>query len=123
MDLTYATQGGEGLQIIDHLLAGGEMVAAQLPTASMWSPERKLAASVLVNALIEVRDHATSEPSRQRKADALRWIYSDNRTWPFSFLRLCEQFSLNPGWVRRIVRGWQEAMPRKKLATRFRHAA
>ncbi len=123
MDLTYTTQRGEGLEIIEHLLAGGEMVAAQLPTASMWSPERKLAASVLVGALIDVRDHAPSEQSRQRMADALRWIYSDNRTWPFSFLRLCEQFSLNPGWVRRIVRGWGEAVPRKKPTSRFRHAA
>ena len=124
MDLTYATREGDGLGIIEHLLAGGEMVAAQLPTASPWSPEHKLAASVLATALTEARGHAGSVPARQRAAEALRWIYADDRTWPFSFLCLCEHFNLNPGWVRRVVRGWQETDPRKKhTSPRFRHAA
>ena len=46
-----------GLAVIDHLMAGGEMVPAQLPSATNWSAEKKLAAAVLASALVEVRDH------------------------------------------------------------------
>ena len=124
MDFTYGPQAGDGMRIIEHLLAGGEIVAAQLPAASNWSPERKLAASVLAEALIEVRDHASIAQHRRRVSDALRWIYTDDRTWPYSFLRLCDEFGLTPGWVRRVVRRWERGdAHRRPSSARYRHAA
>jgi hypothetical protein len=124
MDFTHTRQGGDDLQIVEHLLAGGEIVAAQLPTASNWSPERKLAATVLADALAEVRDHSGIAQHRRQVADALRWIYSNNRTWPYSFLRLCDEFGLTAGWVRQVVRRWERAAsPKRPTTPRYRHAA
>jgi hypothetical protein len=39
MAVTGFESEGRDIGIIGHLLAGGEMVAAQLPSYSNWSPE------------------------------------------------------------------------------------
>ena len=100
--------GGDGLKVIEHFLAGGELLSSQLPSASSWSPEKKLAAAIF-SAGLAARDR--------------RWIYSDNAHWPFSFLRLCELFNLEPSWVRQVVRSWENGSVRKGTRKRFRHAA
>ncbi len=58
-----------GLSVIDSLMAGGELLPAQLPVASHWSPEKRLAAAVLASALVEIRDHhgSSGAPPPQRR--------------------------------------------------------
>jgi hypothetical protein len=114
-----------GLSVLDDLMAGGEMLPAQLPTASHWSPEKKLAAAVLASALVEVRDHHGSPGHRRRVAEALEWIAVNDGSWPFSFVRLCELFGLEVEWVRGVVAGWV-AVPveaRKPIGFLYRQAA
>lgn len=96
---------GEEPAILQHLMSGGEILASQLPASSSWSPEKKLAGAVLSSALIEVRER--SAVSRREVARTLAWINSNDTEWPFSFIRLCHLFGLEPAWVRRVVRGWQ----------------
>ena len=109
---TSATDGPRGpvhtpgLAVIDHLMAGGELLPAQLPSATNWSPEKRLAAAVLASALVEVRDHHGNRPHRRRVAEALEWVRSDDTVWPFSFLRLCALFELDSDWVRAAVQRW-----------------
>src|SRR4051812_44383055 len=81
-----------GLAVIDDLMAGGELLPAQLPKATQWTPEKKLAAAVLASALVEVRDHYGSPTHRRLVAEALEWIALDDADWPFSCVRLCELF-------------------------------
>ncbi len=113
------------LGVIGHLLAGGEMMPAQMPSASNWTPEKKLAAAVLAQALVEVRDRHDERTYRQRVAEDLAWIFSDDAEWPYSFIPLCHLFGLEPDYVRGVVRAWTSVptsgVPRQCSA--HRHAA
>jgi hypothetical protein len=111
--------------ILEHLMAQGEMVPAQLAAPSNWTPERRLAAAVFASALVEVRDHVGERKYRRKIAEDLEWIESEERDWPFSFLRICDLFSLEPCWVRSVVRFWTSEpniFSRRTFST-FRQAA
>ena len=115
---------GRDMEIIGHLLAGGEMVPAQLPSYSNWSPEKQLAAAVLAAALVEVRDRHADVHYRRRVTDDLTWIESNDTEWPYSFVPLCELFGLEPEYVRDVVKRWMAAPPTdvRRIST-HRHAA
>jgi len=106
LECPRGSDGAPELAVIDHLMAGGELLPAQLPSATNWSPQKKLAAAVLASALIEIRDHHGSASHRRRVAEALDWVRSDDGEWPFSFLRLCGLFGLEAEWVRASVQHW-----------------
>ena len=114
-----------GLTVIDDLMAGGELLPAQLPAATHWTPEKKLAAAVLASALVEIRDHHGSPGHRRRVAEALEWVALDDGEWPMSFVRLCALFDLEPEWVRGVVATWVAVPPaeRKPIAYLYRQAA
>lgn len=103
------TVGGirnQDLDVLGHLMAGGQLLAAQQPSASDWSPEKKLAGAVLASALVEIRDHHGNPAYRRRIAEDLEWILSEDEQWPYSFRRLCALFDLDRVWVREIVQQW-----------------
>ncbi len=109
-DLANRRNGDEdSLSVIQHLMAAGQMVAAQLPAASTWTPEKRLAAAVLSSALVEVRDQAGAPRRRQEVAETLEWIMCDDTEWPYSFLWLCQLFDLDSEWVRDIVGQWLQS--------------
>ncbi len=103
------TWADEGLATVEHWMACGQLLAAQLPSASTWSPEKRLAAAVLSSALIEIRDHGANPRRRRQVAKTLAWIAADDSAWPYSFVRLCRVFGLQPDWVREIVSSWEGA--------------
>lgn len=113
------------LAMLEHLMACGEMVAAQAPSPTHWTPEKRLAAAILAGALVEVRDHAGERKYRRRVTQDLEWITSEEREWPFSFLRLCELFGLEAEWVRAIVQSWvdEPSAPSRRTFSAFRQAA
>ncbi len=113
------------LHVIEHLMAGGQMLSAQVSTASNWTPEKKLGGAVLASALVEIRDHHGDPHYRRRTAEDLEWIHADDAEWPFSFVRLCALFELDTDWVREVVARWV-ATPlaeRTRPGTPYRHAA
>ena len=114
-----------GLAVIDNLMAGGELLPAQLPSASNWTPEKRLAAAVLASALIEIRDHHGSAPHRRHVAETLRWIRAEEDGWPFGFVRLCALFDLDVDWVREEVARWINTPrgERKSIPFLYRWAA
>lgn len=113
------------LGLIEHWLAGGEMLPAQVAQPSVWTPEKRLAASVLRDALLSVRNATEEQARRHAVNEDLRWIYSDSTAWPYAFVPLCHAFGIDAEWVRRVVRGWQRQprAERGRYAPRFRHAA
>jgi hypothetical protein len=118
---------GGDLRVIDHMLARGEMVAAQLPSYSCWTPEKKLAAAAFTAALLNIRDHSRSSNRKRRRQalDDLAWVESNDTEWPYSFLRMCEIFDVDPGWVRERVQYWVRhpgAHDGRRFST-HRHAA
>lgn len=113
------------LAMLDHLMACGEMVAAQTPSPTNWTPEKRLAAAILASALTGVRDHAGERKYRRKLAEDLDWIRSDESEWPFSFLRLCDIFGLDAGWVRGVVQSWvaDPGVHSRRTFSTFRQAA
>jgi hypothetical protein len=66
------------------------------------SPERELALSVLWQAAIDLQK---GRDTRQRKRlrlhrEAYKWVASNDRTWPFSFLNLCDVLNLSADCLR-----------------------
>jgi hypothetical protein len=125
MHATARSRHESEFSILEHLMARGEIVPAQLPAPSNWTPEKRLAAAVFASALVEIRDHAGERRYRRRIADDMEWVTSEDSEWPFSFLRLCDLFHLEADWVRSVVRYWREepnAYSRRTFST-FRQAA
>jgi hypothetical protein len=65
--------------------------------------ERRLMLAVLEDAVEMYRKHCGPRPGRNRQLflDAESWIDSDDRTWVFSFLNLCDVLELDAGYLRR----------------------
>src|SRR6266852_1248989 len=64
--------------------------------------QRELAAGVLKQAAHDLRRFhgATSAIERELYLDAYRWVISDDWSWPFSFLNVCQLLNLAPDVVR-----------------------
>src|SRR2546421_11899355 len=66
---------------------------------------KDLAAGILKQAELDLRrfHDATSEIEREFYLDAHRWVISDDCSWPFSFLNVCQTLNLAPETVREEV--------------------
>jgi len=64
--------------------------------------QQDLAAGVLKQAKQDLRRfrNATSTVERELYLDAYRWFTSDDSSWPFSFLNVCELLHLAPEALR-----------------------
>jgi hypothetical protein len=69
--------------------------------------QKDLAAEILKQAAVDLRRFhgATSAVEREFYLDAHRWVTSDDCSWPFSFLNVCQTLKLAPGTVREEVLG------------------
>ena len=67
-----------------------------------WTNQKDLAAGVLKQAAQDLRRFhgATSAIERELYLDAYRWVISDDWSWPFSFLNVCQLLNLAPDVVR-----------------------
>ena len=63
---------------------------------------KDLAAGILKQAGLDLRrfQGATSGVEREFYLDALRWVTSDDCSWPFSFLNVCQLLNLAPESLR-----------------------
>jgi hypothetical protein len=68
---------------------------------------KDLAAEILKQAGLDLRrfHDATSAVEREFYLDAYRWVTSDDCSWPFSFLNVCQVLNLEPEAVRGDVLG------------------
>ncbi len=64
--------------------------------------QKDLAAGVLKQAAQDLRrfNSATSAVERELYLDAYSWLISDDSSWPFSFLNVCQLLNLTPDMVR-----------------------
>ena len=67
-----------------------------------WTNQKDLAAGVLKQAAQDLRRFhgATSAIERELYLDAYSWLTSDDCSWPFSFLNVCQLLNLTPDIVR-----------------------
>ena len=63
---------------------------------------RDLADGILKQAALDLRrfHSANSAVEREFYLDAYRWVTSDDCSWPFSFLNVCQSLDLAPETVR-----------------------
>ena len=75
--------------------------------SSKVCPERKLAVAVLSQAANDLQKfrNARHEASSSLYADARKWITSNDRLWPFSFLNLCDALHLAADVIRAELLG------------------
>ena len=68
---------------------------------------KDLAAGILKQAAVDLRRFhgASSAVEREFFLDAHRWVTSDDCSWPFSFLNVCQLLNLVPEAVREDVLG------------------
>ena len=73
--------------------------------------QRELADGVLKQVQRDLQRFHSAPSAIERKLylDAYRWVMSDDSTWPFSFLTVCESLNLVPENVRQDLIGqlWQ----------------
>ena len=69
--------------------------------------QKELAAGILKQAALDLRRFhgATSAVEREFYFDAYRWVMSDDCSWPFSFVNVCQVLNLAPETVREEVIG------------------
>jgi hypothetical protein len=97
--------------IVEDLLTAGAVIPEQHPRSLPWTPEKELAAAVLTDALVEIRDHCGNPSHKNQVAEDLQWVYSNDGDWAFSFVELCLMLDLDPAYVRGTVWHWlQDAL-------------
>jgi len=66
---------------------------------------KDLADGILKQAALDLRRFhaATSEVEREFYLDAYRWTVSDDCSWPFSFLNVCQALNLEPATSREEI--------------------
>jgi hypothetical protein len=71
------------------------------------SPERALALAVLWEAVLDLDKYRFAKRRRQQRLywEAYDWVTSDSRSWPFSFVNLCDAIGLSVGPVRKQLLG------------------
>src|SRR6266536_265086 len=67
--------------------------------------QKELADGILEQATLDLRrfHDATRGLEREFYLDAYRWVMSDDCSWPFSFLNVCQTLNLAPETVREEV--------------------
>jgi len=65
-------------------------------------PETRLALAVLEDAVMTLRAVVGVHTPRARKlaAEARAWLVSDDTTYPFAFVSVCEHLGLDAAWLR-----------------------
>ncbi|MEO7434632.1 MAG: hypothetical protein ABI080_04030 [Candidatus Binatia bacterium] len=82
-------------------------------------PERRLFCAILVDAIVRFR-HLAAAPRHVRREliEAERWIRSDDRQWPCSFVNVCEALDIAYEPLRRAVLQWRTKQDGRSRVTR-----
>src|SRR5262249_26237241 len=104
------------------LLAPAAVLPVQFygrPASDVARGEVALMRAVLLDALKCVHSQAgTPSPDEQRLApEAQQWLFTDDARWPFSFVNICTVLGLDPEYLRRGLRCWQQT-PRTRPTAR-----
>ena len=112
-------------EVVDEMLGSEITLPVQFQRlfheSSATTPERMLAIAVLSQAAEDLQTFGCARRRRQQRLymDAYNWVASADRTWPYSFLNLCDQLRLCPDSVRLELLG----DTRLRGGKRFREAA
>ena len=81
----------------------------RLQRSAAWTGEQRLMAAILEDAIgVCTRGMPANAKARTLDRQTWAWIRSDDRKWPFSFLRICEALDLAPTSIRDGLRKRRE---------------
>lgn len=114
--------------LLEHMFAAPSVDVGQVPmhaTSRLESGEMRLALAILEDALRCALRHHDSRITEQRMAarEAMEWIRSDDDSPPFTFVRVCQLFDLDPEWIRDSVHRQLFASRRQHETTERQHEA
>lgn len=71
------------------------------------TPERALMVSVLWQAADDLQKyrHARQRKRQRLYLEAYRWVESESRIWPYSFMNICDSLGLSPEALREELLG------------------
>jgi hypothetical protein len=99
------------------LIKAAELLRTSSTVSRAWrdDPELRLRAAVLLDAVGDVQ--RGSERCGLRFVQARGWIVSDDVSWPFSFLRICEALGMDAERLRsRLEPHFDVLLPARRLA-------
>ena len=72
-------------------------------------PERNLLLAVLTDAIVRYQALAgvVAVTRRRELGEAERWLFSNDRRWPYSFVNVCEALEIAPTALRRQLVQWR----------------
>jgi hypothetical protein len=73
------------------------------------TPEKRLLAAILEDAIEVYRDHAEMRRRHDRELlhEVETWFASDDAGYPFSFRRICVELGVDAAWVRQVLARWR----------------
>jgi hypothetical protein len=112
------------LSAATRLLPAAAVLPAQfyeVPSRDPLRGEAALMRAVLIDAVACLHPPAgTPSPHARRLAhEAQQWFLAEDDRWPFSFVNICAVLRLDPEYLRRGLRGWQQAPRARSQAGRL----
>jgi hypothetical protein len=85
------------------------LIPRPLPARRRLSPEQELMLAVLRQGLDDYGRALTESHVRARRERYTleRWIFGDDRQWPYSYLNVCEAVGIDPCALRKELRRWR----------------
>jgi hypothetical protein len=79
-------------------------------------PEKDLLLAVLEDGVRSFQDNVLPRNRKKQMLfeDAQEWLFNDDGDWLFSFVSICSVLGLDPSYIRRGLRQWQERARRKQ---------
>jgi hypothetical protein len=113
------------------------ILPVQLARRPLDLPERRLMLAVLEDALDIFRKHALTGRESVLSTEVDEWFASDDTSWPFAFVNVCDALGIDVGWLRarlarrrrpdangaRVVRLRDDAGSRHSIVAGFRRSA
>ena len=82
-------------------MTNSDMLGTLTAGSKSRTPEERLMAAVLEDAVDVYRHPAYSRRRLLRETE--EWFRSDDRSWPFSFGRICDTLGLDPRAIRSLL--------------------
>lgn len=95
------------------------------PIAEDVSPERRLMAAVLWDAMLCLAKYrrCPNPGARHRAYEVRRWLATDTRSYPFSFASICDVLGVDVASCRQAIRHWSESTVTPRRLTRIAASA
>jgi hypothetical protein len=79
-------------------------------------PEKTLLLAILEDGVRTFQDNIFAETGKKRVLldEAREWLFTDGVEHVFSFNSVCSSLGLDPGYIRRGLKRWEEHAQRKK---------